>query len=77
MNIRNNLGDLGRVKRIILKVSLNKWGVKVFSWLRMMLIVLNVVMKLKDSVKGKEHVAQLSNSHLPKVSVLQNSLIQL
>jgi hypothetical protein len=37
-----------------------------------MLIVLNVVMKLKDYVKGKEHVAQLSNSQLPKFSALQN-----
>jgi len=46
--------------------------VKVFSWLRMMLIVQNVVMKLKDSFKGKELVAQLSNSQLPKVSALQN-----
>jgi hypothetical protein len=38
VNIRDNLGELGRVKRIILKVSLNKCGVKVFSWLRMMLL---------------------------------------
>jgi len=30
-------------------------------------IVLNVVMKLKDSIKGKEHVAQLSNSQLPSL----------
>lgn len=77
MNMRDNLGELGRVKRIILKVSLNKQGVKVFSWLRMMLIVQNVVMKLKDSFKGKELVAQLSNSQLPKVSAPQNQLIQL
>lgn len=52
MNMRDNLGELGRVKRIILKVSLNNLGVKVFSWLRMMLIVQNDVMKLKDSFKG-------------------------
>jgi hypothetical protein len=46
--------------------------VKVFSWLWMMLIVLNVVIKIKDSGKGKDHVAQLSISQLPKVSALQN-----